>query len=478
MKRTPIFCPPPIFTLGVVFGLLVFGMCGTLEAQEYTWTGGGADSLFTTADNWGGSNVFTNNGYALTHNNNASITATLPAGTYAQTNGFDITNATIVVAGELDSIRAGSHNGFWMRGGSTITFLSSADFAFLNQSGNVDQAQITMAAGNNTINKYDSSALSFGSIYISSFDCGGGFRNILNQYAGGVTATNIYLGTCSTNFSAEPSQYNLYGGTVSTGTLRIQLDTDRSTQSSGHGRGELNIYGGTFTAGTLSGGQSTSGSTTYTGDINIHLNQTYGYGTFSVTGNSDYNGNVNVKVDSPILTLSPSVLGASLVSFGGSVSTDMTWAENPLISVSADNVAQLNESKNVTPDGGYTVGTALTFDTVAREGYLSISSSGDPYVLTLSTTEFENEADMAMFTSWLNENVENYDATPIDLSSLQLSTFAANAATVFLWDFSGYTAKNVGVLGIATQHVPEPASWILILWGIAFCWRKRVAQTR
>ncbi|MDO5113025.1 MAG: hypothetical protein Q4E67_01475 [Planctomycetia bacterium] len=455
-----------------------------LSAAEYTWTGGGADSHFTTAANWGGNNLFIVHAtFGLTQNNNsAAITAILPEGAYAQTNGFDITNGTITVGGKLDSIRtsSGSFNGFWMRGNSTITLLPTAEFTFLNRNGGTDaSAQLTMAGGNNTVNKYDTSSLSFDNMFISTYDCSGGVHNVVNHYAGGISANAIRLGTYSTNFTAEPSQYNLYGGTVSATQMWIQYDTIPQKESiRQHGRGELNVYGGEFTVGTLSGGQSVSNSVTYYGDINVRLNETSGFGTFAVTGDSDYNGNVNVTMDSPVLTLSPTILETPLVNFAGNVSADMQLMSNSsLITFSEDNkTARLNPAKNVTPDGGYTVGTALSFEQAATEGYLSINASGDPYLLSLLTTEFNSEADMNSFVDWLNESVENYSFSATGLSSLQIDTFAANTDAVFLWDFTGY-ASGVGVLGIASQQVPEPNTWILALLGIALYWGRYYAKS-
>lgn len=488
MKRPSIFTPPPRLTRRVVGIVVSFFLCIDvfLSAQEYVWTGGGADSFFTTPENWGGTGLFTNNNYGLTHNNNnASITAILPAGYDAQINGFDITNATVVVEGKLDSIRGRSDgfsfNGFWMRGNSAITLLPHAEFAFLNQSGNPDSAQLTMARGNNLVNKSETSSLSFGNIFISTYDCDGGYSNIFNQFAGAITSNSIQLGTYTntTDFSEDPSQYNLYDGTVSTSLLRIQYDSSRT--SSNHGRGEVNIYGGEFTVGTLSGGQSVSGGTTYFGDINIHLSgkTANGFGTFEVTGDSDYNGHLNVTVDAPLLTLSPDILETALVNFGGNVHTDMQLTSNSsLITFSEESqTARLDAAKNLTPDGGYTVGTALSLAETATEGYLSISASDNPYLLLLSTTEFGSDAEMDLFVDWLNESTENYHVTAMGLSALQLGTFSPNADSVFLWDFSGYSA-NVGVLGITSQQVPEPHTWILALLGIAFYGGKYYAQKR
>lgn len=454
-------------------------------AQEYIWTGGGADARFTNAANWGGETVFTQNWFALIRNN-VNSTILLPKGAYGQVSGFDISNVQITIAGKVDSFTTETnarYNGFWMRGNATVTFLPTAEYNMLLEEPIGDwkgtDAQLTMVGGNNTIHKQDNGTLAFNRMFISGHD-GAGYNNIFNHHAGTVTANELWIGTTTSTLDTNPSQYNLYGGTVYSLVTGIQHHSFSNNDF--NGLGELNIYGGTFTTRTLSGGQSTfdGGATYYFGDINLHLGEASaeGFGTFMVEEESSYNGKVNVLVDSPLLTLSPDIAGKNLVNFRGNVDANMQFTTNSsLIAIAEDKkTASLDTSKNVTPTEGYMVGDFLSFET-AVAGYLQINPSSDPYTMLLSTTAFASEEAIVDFANWLNEEVENYSVTPSGLDSLKLETLAAGSDAIFLWDFSGYSTE-VGVWGISTQHVPEPHSWVLAILGIAFYWGRSYAQRR
>lgn len=336
-----------------------------------------------------------------------------------------------------------------------------------------------MAGSGNTLNFHNDSRYEFDRMFVSAYDGGGGSNNVVNQHAGNVTANGLWLGTYTLDFSQNTSQYNLYGGSFAVNAMRIQTDDTTITTM---GRGEANIYGGMFTANSLTGGQSVSGGVTYRGDIDIHLSEksVAGFGTFGVTGNSSYKGNVTVSVDAPILTLSPDVVGKNLVHFAGDVDTNMQLTTNSsLISISDDRkTARLDASKDVTPVDGYVVGGSLSFAEAVTGGYLRIEPSDDPYTMLLTTTEFANEEAIDAFADWLNANVENYSVTPAGLDGLQIETFTTGSGSVFLWDFSDYTSGNVGVWGISTRHVPEPHTWILALLGIILYWGKFYAKKR
>ena len=103
-------------------------LAGTsLQAAEITWTGQGADEYVSTNENWAGNTPsFSKNSFGLMHELQDNNTYIIPEGTSATATGIDINNTQIVINGNFLSRREPyggfSFNGFWMRGGNTITF--------------------------------------------------------------------------------------------------------------------------------------------------------------------------------------------------------------------------------------------------------------------------------------------------------------------------------------------------------------------
>jgi len=427
-------------------------------AEVYTWTGKGADAYVSTKENWpGNTQSFSKNGFGLMQESKSGSTYTIPEGASVVTTGFYINNTKVIINGSCVSRREDYNgwkfNGFWMFNGSTVTIGENADFTCVNGSA-TDAIQLTMSGSNNTLNKYDSATLNFENIFISGNDQGGGSHNQVNQYAGTVKAKDVQIGTNSTSFTDENiSAYNLYGGTVEA------QKTSLNAVNNLLGRGELNIYNGDYKTGTLQGGTSVNGSNEYKADINVHVGPN-GYGTLTVTDTNSYTGNINVTLDSSVLTL-PATL-QTLVSLPAIGSTKISL-NTPLFKQDGATVV-LDSSKNLAGSGVYSVNTPLTFD-ATNAGYLEMAPVGNQFNLEMTVSGLGTQEEANAFATWLSED-SGFDAEMTTPTSLVLSGFPAFATNQFLFlDFSGYELAIVKATGLMAAEVPEPAAWSLLLLG-------------
>lgn len=447
--------------------LLLFFLAGiSLQAAEITWTGQGADEYVSTKENWSGNTPsFNKNSFGLMHEAQDGNTYIIPEGASAIATGFDITNTQIVINGNFISRREPyggfSFNGFWMRGGNTITFGENAAVSFQTSNGATDAVQLTMCSANNVINKYDSGKWDFANMFISTYDCGGGNNNHFNQYAGTVTAIQINLGTKSGFDDSQISTYNLYGGKVE--TVETWLNTYRQNNTDHYGRGELNIYSGNYTTQKLGGGTSINDSNTYQSDINVHVSPD-GYGTFQVTETNAYTGKINVLLDSAVGIFPDEMKDVSFVSLAALSGNESITINTPLFVLNGTAVT-LDTSKNLA-SGLYHVNDSITFD-ATNAGYLEIAPSADPYQIEMTISGLESQSDVNAFTQWLNETTD-YDAQMTSPTSLVLSIFPASLTEqLLLLDFSQYTLADVMATGLISSELPEPAAWLMLLLGAA-----------
>lgn len=444
-------------------------LAGTsLQAAEITWTGQGADEYVSTNENWAGNTPsFSKNSFGLMHEKQDGNTYVIPEGASAIATGIDINNTQIVINGNFLSRREPyggfSFNGFWMRGGNTITFGENAAVSFQTSNGATDAVQLTMCSTNNVINKYDSGKLDFASMFISTYDCSGGNNNHFNQYAGTVTATQINLGTKSGFDDSQISTYNLYGGKVETADTFLNTYVQNSTTH--YGRGEINIYGGNYTTGNLGGGTSVNGSTNYRSDINVYVSPD-GYGTFSVTGTNGYTGKINVVLDSPAVELFPSVLkDAEFVSLSALSGNESININTPLFVLNGTAVT-LDTSKNLGSDL-YHVNEQITFD-ATKSGYIEMVPTSNPIEISFTVSGLESQAAADAFAQWLSEDT-GLDARMTSPTSLVLKAFpASDSERMLFMDFSGYTGADVMATSLMASELPEPAAWLMLLLGAAF----------
>lgn len=443
--------------------LLLAGV--SLQAAEITWTGQGADEYVSTKENWSGNTPsFNKNSFGLMHEAQDGNTYIIPEGASAIATGFDITNTQIVINGNFISRREPyggfSFNGFWMRGGNTITFGENAAVTFQTSNGATDAVQLTMCSANNVINKHDSGKWDFANMFISTYDCSGGNNNHFNQYAGTVTATQINLGTKSGFDDSQISTYNLYGGNVEAGDTFLNTYVQGSTTH--YGRGEINIYGGNYTTQNLGGGTSVDGTINYRSDINVHVIPD-SYGTFNVTQGNTYTGKINVLLDSAVGIFPSEMKDASFVSLAELSGNESITINTPLFVLNGTAVT-LDTSKNLV-SGLYHVNDSITFD-ATNAGYLEIAPSADPYQIEMTISGLESQSDADAFSQWLNET-SGYEARMTSPTSLVLSVFPASLTEqLLLFDFSGYTPTDVMATGLFSSEVPEPTAWLLFLSGV------------
>ena len=451
-------------------------LAGTsLQAAEITWTGQGADEYVSTNENWAGNTPsFSKNSFGLMHEKQDGNTYVIPEGASAIATGIDINNTQIVINGNFLSRREPyggfSFNGFWMRGGNTITFGENAAVSFQTSNGAVDAVQLTMCSTNNVINKYDSGKWDFANMFISTYDCSGGNNNHFNQYAGTVTATQINLGTKSGFDDSQISTYNLYGGKVEAGDTFLNTYVQGSTTH--YGRGEINIYGGNYTTQNLGGGTSVDGTTNYLSDINVYVGPD-DFGTFSVTGTNGYTGKINV-VNSAAVELLPATIKDTAVVSLSALSGEETISINTPLFVLNGTAVTLDTSKNLGSDL-YHVNEPIMFD-ATNAGYVEMEPTSNPIEISFTVSGLESQSAADAFAQWLSEDT-GLDARMTSPTSLILNTFpASDSERLLSLDFSRYTAANVMATGLTASELPEPAAWLMLLLGAAFlrCRRREI----
>ncbi len=446
---------------------LSVGLTVPALAQDptFVWTGNGADDLISNSANWPttmGSQFFQNH-YGL-HTTAQRGTYVIPAGNTATVYGFDITNVTLDFDGDIISVRNPSFNGFWMRNNMTVILGPNGSYTFQQRDGSADAGQITMQGENNRIEYHMQGTLPFQAIFVGAYDGNGGKNNHLEQHAGKITSEFTYVGTMNTG-GTEQNTLTLYGGTYEvSNTLLVGLDTARGT----HGNGAVNIYGGALSTVNMSGATATIDGAQFVPSVDLFIGGVDGtdFGTFALTGNNTFSGDINVQMAMPLTVLDSSILNTNIVSLSTVGNTKVNLGSELFTTANDGKTVILDASKKLAGSDNYAVNETLALTTPVSEGWIELPDSSNPFTVELSASGLDSMTAAEEFAAWLGEDFFA-NATALDQSTIQLTFSPENGDDIFMFDFTDYAAANVKLQGFSTSDVPEPSAWALMLLSAA-----------
>jgi len=222
--------------------------------------------------------------------------------------------------------------------------------------------------------------------------------------------------------------------------------------------GTLNITGNAITWSNYAG-DGNIGEFKTTSIQNVNLNVTSG-GFSTITANEvDLQGKVTVNYAGGIGSFPATLdLVRGVNSFSATVPTSSTFALSKTsngLSVTGLN-AEESEIRNY--------GQSIELVNAAASGWFTVpeNSYDLKFNLNLGSTSEED------FINWLNEETSfNHDASyDSTTNTLTLGSLPAlKGGDIFFWDFTSFTDGVVKLTG-TSFHVPEPATWVLLLVGI------------
>ncbi|MDO4575457.1 MAG: PEP-CTERM sorting domain-containing protein [Planctomycetia bacterium] len=518
-----------IFRRTVLTFLMILSLFYQTQAVWYLWDPNTEGSLATSSSNWllqdnnersgywileGTENRYT--GYSNSFNNVTIENATITHTSTDTASRANISGVTVNAGGVLNCMRVVTDTATGTirinEGGSVITenqssylgdnatttmYLNGGTIQFkgttvlaqhhvgwysIRNGGRMEGTTLTLGGDNNN-NQVGPRKISKCDVYVGSLSD--------STDGGNITATTLRIGYFN------PGVLNLYRGSVGATTLNLGYsyrnngDGERVTT----GTGKLINYFGQVTAGTLTVGTATE---TVTGDLvlaaeggvvtantlTVNAQGTIdfqvtpqGVGKLVLTGTSlTNNGKVKLSRGSTL-----AVMKSGYTIYEGTPSLTVTDG-NALWNVlpQADNIIEiaLDSSKSA---GEYTINSGWQlFSDGVESGWLGLEGlGGDPIEMVFST-DLTTEAEVsALVANLLTDNTITTGDDETDRIApniwaeglnLHLLMDPLSLGSAFTWDFSDY---GVALTGFSASHVPEPASWVLLLGMLGLYFRGR-----
>lgn len=319
---------------------------------------------------------------------------------------------------------------------------------------------------------------------------------ILNLYDGNVSLSTGDFGIGWNNADGMKARLNVRGAdvTVSANTIYMGYAFGGSTQIN-VSDGSLTFTRGTLIAGrdaftgtpeiTLSGGTMKFTSGTITGNTNACINFALGkngFGALEYAGSFDgYKGKFYIGVNHGTSMISnySAANGCILTAPQAVFDAGEKLTVSALLTAGDGHKYTLNPAMNANGGNSYALGSSPLeiADAYASQGWLSLAGMEDmPFDLTLglklNMTDGHGIADVV---SWFNQNLDAAAEISAEDENSVILHYAPTFLPTFAWDFTQFdpTLGTIALASLQGEALPEPATWLLMLLALGFCFIHR-----
>jgi len=441
------------------------------------------------ADGWTtGNATFTQSGGTVT------VGGQLNVGTVGTAN-FLISNGTTKVA-ELISIGSGSKaTTFTMTGGSLVSTKATSQDALNIGNNNTVETVAEISGGSvsllgqtyigrnngkgklllsgtgsfktqNSIYLGGGNASATGTVQMTGGNWESGNNTVVGENGTGTftqTGGTLKTGTVSAEFrdflvarrEGSTGTYTISGGSLDTTSKGGGIYLGMTKDGAAGGAGTMIVNGGTVKAASFKMTEKCSLVFNVDGE---------NFGTMAITGTMTLAGSKNAINISARSMFQTDVTSANLLTVGsGDLSSLQINDGGSAWNVTKNGSGVQISLKNLQA-AAYTVDSGARSMNNLAAGALQIIPNNDRYDLYLTVNNLTNETGEE-FASWLAEN-SDYSTSYLGDGVVQVGIFE-DVTKYFAWDFTGFTpVSNLALSSLeGAMHVPEPATWALLLLG-------------